>query len=473
MFSFAQKSLWQLPPNPGPPIPEHELVDEEGCVDYNSANFYPAKPGEVLAKKFQLIVKIGWGTQSTVWLARDISRLKWQSEKIVTLKIINCNEADDARHEHEIESHLIQQNPGHRGCVILRTCLDDFEVDGPEGKHTCLVYEPMREPLWILQRRFVDRKLPLPLAKAYIYFLLAGLDYLHSECKVVYTNLNIGKILVSFENENVLSNFIKRQQPMKSKVDGDSGRTIYLCHNDFGALNVGDIKNMVPKIADFGLAAKLDKPSTQNGMAGEQLGIYPIQPDQYRAPEVILGCGWDFKADIWNFGVLLWNILGSKDLFQQVYDTNDKYDAKLHLAEMIALLGPPPRELLAKSKAMAEHNWPQPVANDAGELCNNAQEFFNGPFFNAEDEFQYSELIPSRSLEDTAPFLEEKDRESFLSFVRQMLNWLPEERKTARELMDHPFLKLKRYQQPSLGKEATSKEDWVSEDSISEDSVSD
>lgn len=104
----------------------------------------------------------------------------------MTLKIINSNDADDARHEHEIESHITQQNPEHRGCVILRTCLDDFEVDGPEAKHMCLVYEPMREPLWILQRRFVDRKLPLPIAKAYIYFLLVGLDYLHSECKVVH-----------------------------------------------------------------------------------------------------------------------------------------------------------------------------------------------------------------------------------------------------------------------------------------------
>ena len=52
---------------------------------------------------------------------------------------------------------------------------------------------------------------------------------------------------------------------------------------------------------------------------------------------------------------------------------------------MIALLGPPPGALLAKSKAMSEHNWPQPVTNDTGgALCNNAQEFFGGPFFNAE-----------------------------------------------------------------------------------------
>lgn len=84
----------------------------------------------------------------------------------------------------------------------------------------------------------------------------------------------------------------------------------------------------------------------------------------------------------------LWNILGSKELFRQVHDTNGQYDAKSHLAEMIALLGFPPKALLAKSKTMSEHNWPQPVPNGSVELCNNAQEFFNGPFFNAEGELE-------------------------------------------------------------------------------------
>lgn len=110
---------------------------------------------------------------------------------------------------------------------------------------------------------------------------------------------------MSFENETILTNFVKRQQQMQYKVDGESGRTIYRCHNDFGPLNAREIKNMIPKIVDFGLATRLDKPSTRDGMVGEQLGIYPIQPDFYRAPEVILGCGWNFKADIWNFGVLV------------------------------------------------------------------------------------------------------------------------------------------------------------------------
>ncbi|KAL5361430.1 protein kinase [Aspergillus floccosus] len=444
MFTFAKKSLWPVPPTAEPPIPQQEPVDEELCPGYDSASFYPANPGEVLAERFQLLVKIGWGSQSTVWLARDISRFKWQHERTVALKIINSNSADDARHEKEIESHIAQQDPGHRGRVILRTCLDDVEVTGPDGRHICLVYEPMREPIWILQRRFVDRRIPLPIAKAYIYFLLAGLDYLHSECKVVHSDLKLSNILMSFENESILANFIKRQQRMQYKIDGNGGRTIYRCHNDFGPLDGRDIKNLVPKIADFGLAARLDEPDSRDGVVGKQLGIYPIQPDVYRAPEVILGCGWDFKADIWNFGVLLWNILGSQELFKQVYDADGKYEARSHLAEMIALLGPPPKALLARSKTMSDQNWPHPVANDSGKLCNNAQEFFGGPFFDAEGEFRHNELIPSRSLENTIPFLEREDQEAFLSFVRQMLTWLPEERKTARELMDHRFLKLGR-----------------------------
>lgn len=68
---------------------------------------------------------------------------------------------------------------------MLRTCLDDFEVNGPERKHMYLVYRVMREPFWIFERHFIDHRLPLPVAKAYIYFFLVGLDYLHLECKVV------------------------------------------------------------------------------------------------------------------------------------------------------------------------------------------------------------------------------------------------------------------------------------------------
>lgn len=61
-------------PHPGPPTLQNERVDEERLFLYNSKSFYPVKPGEILGDKYQALVKLGWGTTSTVWLAKDVNR---------------------------------------------------------------------------------------------------------------------------------------------------------------------------------------------------------------------------------------------------------------------------------------------------------------------------------------------------------------------------------------------------------------
>lgn len=104
----------------------------------------------------------------------------------MALKIANTN-ASSARHEREVEEHISTANPSHRGRSLIRTLLDSFEVNGPECSYSCLVYPPMREPLSMYQRRFDNRKMPLPLIKTYIRALLTGLDYLHTNCKTVHT----------------------------------------------------------------------------------------------------------------------------------------------------------------------------------------------------------------------------------------------------------------------------------------------
>jgi hypothetical protein len=55
-------------------LPLDVLVDEEKIPGYRSQYFYPANPGDVLDRRYELKAKIGWGSESTVWLARDISR---------------------------------------------------------------------------------------------------------------------------------------------------------------------------------------------------------------------------------------------------------------------------------------------------------------------------------------------------------------------------------------------------------------
>jgi hypothetical protein len=59
-----------------------------------------------------------------------------------------------------------------------------------------------------------------------------------------------------------------------------------------------------------------------------------------------------------------------------------------------------------------------------------------------EGKFIHEELNPKRTLEDTITSLVDEEKELFLSFARDMLTWVPSERKTARELTKHPFLNL-------------------------------
>ncbi|KAE8402357.1 kinase-like domain-containing protein [Aspergillus pseudonomiae] len=418
-------------PRPGPLLPPNEPADEERCPGYCSTDFYPAKPGEVLADRYQILVKVGWGTTSTVWFARDMRGNEDEPEGVVALKIANTNShaADVAR---ETEQYIAETDSSHRGRAVLRTSSESFEITGPEGRHVCFAYEPMREPLWLFQRRFKDEMIPLPTIKAYIYILLVGIDYLHTECKTVHTDLKLENIMVSFEDPAVMGDFMNDQfdQPMEYKIDS-IGRPVYRRHNDFGPLR--QLRNIIPQIVDFGHCIRLDDDSC---------GLYPIQPEHYRAPEVILGCGWRMSTDMWNFGVILWDLIEGKELFSQVHDEHGKYQAKAHLAEMIAFLGPPPEDLIARYRWMLDYQWSHPITTADGAIYKSCDQFFGGPFFNSDGEFLYKDLIPNRNLADTLPSLEEKERENFLSFVKSMLAWVPEERKTARELAEHPFLRL-------------------------------
>ncbi|CAI7633752.1 unnamed protein product [Penicillium glandicola] len=269
---------------------------------------------------------------------------------------------------------------------------------------------------------------------------------------------------MTFENEKAIPRFIQEQVlkfPMHYKTDPATNCTTYQRYNDFGPMDVDDVGNVLPKITDFGSAWQFDGVDPETKSQNEPVLTYPIQPSYYSAPEVVLGYGWDFSADIWNFGVLVsrsninvpihvsntnqvipkvWNIIEGTELFTLVEDANGRYDPKSHLAEMIALLGPPPKEILERADFMSQVDYPSTIMIEVGKPCKNAREVFGGPYFDEEGKFLHEELIPSRKLEDTIPSLDDSERELFLSFARDMLTWVPSDRKTARELTEHPFL---------------------------------
>ena len=82
-------------------------------------------------------------------------------------------------------------NPQHEGWNFVRTLLDSFTLAGLHGNHVCLIFEPLREPLWLLSQRFEGETIPSNLLKIMVQMLLQGLDYLHTECHIVHTGNSI------------------------------------------------------------------------------------------------------------------------------------------------------------------------------------------------------------------------------------------------------------------------------------------
>lgn len=59
-------------PFPAKILPTADLVEEEHTPHYKPQHFYPVRVHEILNNRYQIAAKIGWGTSSTVWLARDL-----------------------------------------------------------------------------------------------------------------------------------------------------------------------------------------------------------------------------------------------------------------------------------------------------------------------------------------------------------------------------------------------------------------
>jgi hypothetical protein len=55
-------------------LPSDVLMEEETLPWYDPKRFYPIKPGDVLDQRYKVLVKLGWGSSPTVWLAEDTSR---------------------------------------------------------------------------------------------------------------------------------------------------------------------------------------------------------------------------------------------------------------------------------------------------------------------------------------------------------------------------------------------------------------
>ncbi|KZF20743.1 kinase-like protein [Xylona heveae TC161] len=402
-----RRKAWPLPSATAPRLDSSQLVEEENTPYYNISRFYPARLGEVLNNRYQIATKLGYGVTSTVWLARDLYQWRWSEERYVAIKILARSRPRlhqrATEGELNILRHISKRRSRHEGWHFVRKLLGSFTLQTASGDHTCLVFELLREPLWIYRQRWQGDVIPPELLKIMLQMILQGLSYLQSECHIIHTDLKPDNIMVKIENksiveQNVLDEF---HNPFPQKHLND-GRIIYMSRNDLGP-PVGTTGLVT--IADFDLAVRGDEPNS---------GF--IQAQALRAPEVIVDAGYSYSADIWNLGVMLWDVLEGKALFEAAAPRVDrKYEDGKHLAYITALLGPPPQELLKKGRRTQK-------------------------FYDAAGDLKGIDIPTNFSFETTLTNVKGEEKKMFIAFVKRMLKWKPEERSAAEELLGDPWL---------------------------------
>ncbi|KRZ59491.1 SRSF protein kinase 1 [Trichinella nativa] len=162
------------------------------------------------------------------------------------------------------------------------------------------------------------------------------------------------------------------------------------------------------KIADLGNGCWVDNHFTED-----------IQTRQYRALEVLIGSGYSTPADIWSVACMAFELATGEFLFEP--KTSDNYSRdEDHLAHIIELLGPIPRNVLSRG-------------------------LYTRSYFTRSGALKRIRNLRPWGLKDiliTKYEWAEEEAESFTSFLLPMLEYDPSKRATATDCLAHPWLNL-------------------------------
>lgn len=152
---------------------EYEWVDgAEPLAKYRPGGYHPVMIEDILDGRYRVIDKLGYGGYSTVWLAHDICMKRYIAIKVCI--------ANSQPREMGILRALATQPPSssrHLGQNFVPVLLENFELRGPNGRHSCYTTAPA---LCNLREISFSRLFPINVARALAYKLALAVSYVHS-----------------------------------------------------------------------------------------------------------------------------------------------------------------------------------------------------------------------------------------------------------------------------------------------------
>ncbi|KAG1652177.1 Serine/threonine-protein kinase PRP4 [Nymphon striatum] len=253
----------------------------------DAEGYYRVRIGETLDKRYSVYGYTGHGVFSNVVRARDAAR----ASQDVAVKIIRNNE--------------IMHKTGLRELEVLKK-LNDADPDDKyhclrlfrhffHKQHLCLVFEPLSMNLReVLKKYGKDIGLHIKAVRSYSQQLFLALKLL-KRCNILHADIKPDNILV---NESKL----------------------------------------LLKLCDFGSSSHI----AENDVTPYLVSRF------YRAPEIILGLGYDFSLDMWSTGCTLYELYTGKIMFPG--KTNNQM-----LKFFMDLKGKIPNKLIRKGVFREQH----------------------------------------------------------------------------------------------------------------------
>ncbi|XP_061091607.1 dual specificity protein kinase CLK1-like [Conger conger] len=269
---------------------EDEEDDEEGHLIYHS--------GHMLRGRYEIVCTLGEGAFGKV--VECIDRSKGGAR--VAVKIIKNIDRyrEAAMSEVEVLEQMNSLDCDRRyACVRM---LDWFDHHG----HVCIAFELLGLSTYDFLKENAFQPFPMEHIRLMAHQTIRAVRFLHRN-KLTHTDLKPENILfISSDYDMEYNAAMKRDERTVRKPD--------------------------VKVVDFG-----------NATYDHEYHTSVVSTRHYRAPEVILGLGWDRSCDVWSLGCILIEYYLGQTLFQT-------HDSKEHLAMMERVLGPIPTHMLQKTK---------------------------------------------------------------------------------------------------------------------------
>ncbi|PSN51739.1 hypothetical protein C0J52_13455 [Blattella germanica] len=238
--SEPRKSFCSDPPE-GEEILGSDEDEQEDSRDYCRGGYHPVKIGDLFYNRYHVVRKLGWGHFSTVWLCWDMTDKRFVAMKVVKsahhytetaldeIKLLKCSEYTITQDVREILwkklnwyvkdlvvidilkkvylkliiTYVRQSDADDAKREKTVQLLDDFKISGVHGTHVCMVFEVLGYNLLKLIIRSNYQGIPLVNVKSIIRQVLEGLEYLHSKCNIIHTDIKPENILICVEDSHI------------------------------------------------------------------------------------------------------------------------------------------------------------------------------------------------------------------------------------------------------------------------------